>query len=694
MDKKITTEQLVKAGLEKHTAKNIVKRVNKFLTLPALKAWENIQEFILTPALPFLLDKLLYKLVFSDYDLKSGPAPAWMPNKEFIKNTNIGLLMSELKMKTYKGFHSWSCNKRIEFWKLIVKKLGIVFKKEYKELIDLSGGIESSRWFKGGSLNISDSCMDNSVKTPAIIFQHEGGKINTVSHMELISLTNRVANGIKNAGFKPGDAIAIDMLMTVEAVAIYLGIIKAGCVVISIADSFAPEEIKKRLELGGAKAIFTQEYITRAGKKLPLYEKVLKADATNAIMAIVINSEHIKLREKDCTWTDFLSEDDTFTSVSCSPSSYINILFSSGTTGEPKAIPWKHSTPVKCAMDGYLHHNIKKGDIVAWPSSLGWMMGPWLIFAGLINRATIALYAGSPTNREFCKFVQDARVTMLGVVPSIVRAWRNNDCIKGLDWSCIKAFSSTGECSNSEDMLFLMSRAGYKPVIEYCGGTELGGGHITGTVVQPAAPGTFSTPALGLDFVVLDEEGQKSDNGEIFLIPPCIGLSTELLNKDHHQIYFEGTPHHPNERNIQLTEGGKKYPLKLRRHGDQVEKLGGGYFRMHGRIDDTMNLGGIKVSSVEIELLINTLDVVKETAAIAVPSPGGGLNRLVIYAVLMSFGSMEQNELKAIFQGMIKQHLNPLFKIYDTIIVKSLPRTASNKIMRRILRTKYINEGL
>jgi acetyl-CoA synthetase len=106
-----------------------------------------------------------------------------------------------------------------------------------------------------------------------------------------------------------------------------------------------------------------------------------------------------------------------------------------------------------------------------------------------------------------------------------------------------------------------------------------------------------------------------------------------------------------------------------------------------------MNLGGIKVSSIEIEQLINTLDGIRETAAIAVPSPGGGLKRLVIYAVLLVHKRLEKNELKATFQAMIKQHLNPLFKIYDTIIIKSLPRTASNKIMRRILKNKYINEG-
>ena len=80
--------------------------------------------------------------------------------------------------------------------------------------------------------------------------------------------------------------------------------------------------------------------------------------------------------------------------------------------------------------------------MAAWPTSLGWMMGPWLIYAGLINRATIALFDGVPTGREFGQFVQDAGVTMLGVVPSLVRAWRSSGCMEGLDWTAIRIFSS------------------------------------------------------------------------------------------------------------------------------------------------------------------------------------------------------------------------------------------------------------
>jgi len=140
--------------------------------------------------------------------------------------------------------------------------------------------------------------------------------------------------------------------------------------------------------------------------------------------------------------------------------------------------------------------------VVCWPTNLGWMMGPWLVFAALINKASIGLYYGAPLDVGFGTFVQEAKVTMLGVVPSIVKHWKASGCMEGLDWSPIKCFSSTGEVSNPTEMTYLMQLAGGKPVIEYCGGTEIGGGYVTSTVVQDNYPSTFSTQALGTEFVL------------------------------------------------------------------------------------------------------------------------------------------------------------------------------------------------
>ena len=673
MAKKLTRENLTECGLDKSTSEQLLERINSLLaSLPAAACWREISQTVLAPDHPFALHQLLYNTVFSDWE--DAVAPAWFPSEDKIEKTNIAAVMRELNLDSYGALHSWSVHHRADFWKLMIEQLRIQFHREFSEVMDLSKGDEFPNWLVDARLNIVESCFSAPSDATAIVFQSEGSALSTMTYDDLNVLINRVANGLTDAGFQPGDPIAVNMPMHPESVAIYLGIIKAGGVVISIADSFAPDEIETRLRIANAKGIFTQDYIRRAGRQLPLYAKVVDANAPRAIVLSRGDGSPIELRNGDLGWEEFLNDANRFDSVGCDPHDHTNILFSSGTTGEPKAIPWTQTTPIKCAVDAYLHHDIQHGDVLAWPTNLGWMMGPWLIYASLINQATIALYDGAPTEREFGEFVQNARVTMLGVVPSLVRAWKNAGCMKGFDWSAIKAFSSTGECSNAEDMLFLMSTAGYRPIIEYCGGTEIGGGYITGTTIQPAAPATFTTPALGLDIAICDEEGQPTDNGEVFVTPPSIGLSTELLNKDHHDVYFEGTPQLP------------KMP-PLRRHGDGVEQLADGYYRIHGRVDDTMNLGGIKVSSAEIEEVLNAVSGIREVAAIAVSPPDGGPSQLVIYAVLLP--GADTDSLHTSLQSAIREHLNPLFRIHDVVVVDALPRTASNKIMRRILRDEH-----
>ncbi|MBT8203409.1 MAG: AMP-binding protein, partial [Acidimicrobiia bacterium] len=489
---------------------------------------------------------------------------------------------------------------------------------------------------------------------------------------ELEELVDQVAAGLGELGLHRGSRVAIAMPMTLQAVAGYLGIIKAGGVVVSVADSFAPTEIRTRLEIAGADAVITQGVVYRGNRTLPMYGKVREA---GDLRAIVVDAEAGRLADGDVAWEALLGERQPFAAVAVDRSDYLNILFSSGTTGTPKAIPWTHLTPIKAAADAHYHHDVKPGDVLAWPTNLGWMMGPWLIFAALINRATIALFDDTPTERWFGEFVEWAGVTMLGVVPSLVRSWRQSECMEELDWSRIRAFSSTGEASNRADMRYLMALAGGRPVIEYCGGTEIGGGYLTGTVVQPCVPAAFSTPALGLDVAILDEAGLPADAGELFLVPPSIGLSTELLNRDHDEEYYAAVPDGP---------GG----AQLRRHGDYMARLDGPYYVARGRVDDTMNLGGIKVSSAEIERVVADLAGIREAAAIAVPIQGGGPSKLIVYVVEEGDGAGA--DLRSEVSDAIRRHLNPLFKVHSVISIPSLPRTASNKVKRRDLRDLYL----
>lgn len=602
--------------------------------------------------------------------------PAWFPDLDpngISLKSNIYKFMRAQNCSDFSQLFTWSVQQRDQFWQAAIESVDIKFAKKYTQVLDINHGVEKPNWLVNAELNIVTSCFKAPAEKLAIIYQDHNKYTHQITYGELHKLVNRVSNSILAMGLKPGDAIAIDMTMTVEAVAIYLAIIQAGCIAVGIAESFAEPEIDKRLKITHANLIFTQDEIVRDGKHLPLYSKILAINPCK-IIVLPINklTSNIKLRANDLLWSDFLLTKDQFEPYITHPHSVANILFSSGTTGDPKAIVWDHTSPIKCAVDGYFYQDIQPQDIIAWPSSLGWMMGPWLIYATLINQACMALYYDAPTTAGFTRFVADTKVTILGVVPSLVKNWRANNYISGLDWSHIKLFTSTGETSNYSDMQYLMQQAGNKPMIEYCGGTEISGAYITSTVLHANIPGAFSTPTLGLDIRLINEFGNYVDNGEVAIIPPSIGLSRELLNRDNFDVYYASM--------AKSSDG-----LVLRKHGDAMLRLSNGYYKSLGRADDAMNLGGIKISAAEIEHSLLGIAQIVETAAIGVSGPDG-ITQLVVYAVPVSGAKINLSDLQNSMQMAIRDKLNPLFKVSAVKIIDELPRTSSNKIMRRLLR--------
>ena len=599
--------------------------------------------------------------------------PAWVPGDGIFEHANLTRVIRELGFAAFSDLHRWSISEPDAFWQFVIDELEIEFEHPASRVRG-SDDPTDPQWLPDATFNIVTSCLDHSPDAPAIVIGRESG-IETITVDDLRSRVAGFAAGFAAAGFATGDAIAIVMPMNVEAVVAYLGTIAAGGVVVSIADSFAPHEIATRLAITSPVAVVTQTRSIRAAKVMPMYAKCVEAGSTPCI--VVDAGGEPELRGQDTMWLEFVVDAAVFDPVPMPAAAHTNILFSSGTTGDPKAIPWTQTTPLKAAMDGRFHQDIHTGDVVAWPTNLGWMMGPWLIYASLLNGAAIALYEDAPTGRSFVEFVADAGVTMLGIVPSVVASWRANRVLHHGDWHSVRVISSTGEASNPDDYRWLMHTAGDVPVIEYCGGTEVGGGYVTSTVLDPCVPSLFSTPALGIDLVLIDDD-DESDSGEVFLVPPSMGLSSELLNQNHHDVYFARVP-----------DIGRP----LRRHGDHMERTQGGYYRALGRIDDTMNLGGIKVSSADLERAVRDISGIAECAAVAVPPPGGGPDRLVVFVVASRGTELDENDLKRAMQKAIRTRLNPLFKVHEVIVIPALPRTASNKVMRRFLRSRYLDSS-
>jgi acetyl-CoA synthetase len=678
----MTRAELARTGLSRERTRVLSDRVNEVLgrhrdrTDPEsqTETWLEFRRILETEDAfrrAFEAHLTLYRLAYEGRRNEDGPGPAWIPSSEQVRATNLATLMRERRVGSYPELHRWSVEDRTEFWSTMLERLGIVFRRKPDRILVPKADVTHPDWFPGARLNIAESCFLAAPEKTAIIYaSEEDPELRRTTYRELRRLTARVANGLEALGTKPGDRIALYLPMTPESVGIYLGIVLAGRCVVGIADASAPADFAKRSRIADAKAVFTIDRFLRDGKQHAVYSKVLAAEGPRAIvLGSDVEAAARPERPQDLSWPDFLASKDEYQPVACRPSDPSNILFSSGTTKDPKAIPWTHTTPIKAAADAYLHHDVVPADILAWPTSFGWMMGPWLTYASLVNRATMALYVGGTTRRAFGEFVSQAGVTMLGVVPKLVRAWRLEKTMEGLDWSRIRRFTSTAEPSTSDDMLYLMSLAGYKPIIEYCGGTEIGGGYITGTMVQPCAPGTFTTPAMGIDLVIMDD-GHEARRGEVFLIPPSIGLSNDLVNYDHFEEYFAGVPSGPNGE-------------RMRRHGDQVERLGGGYYRHHGRIDDMINLNGVKTSAEEIRSVIGH-DLVADAKPISADIDGTGQHRLIVYAVPRDPHQLESPDLserlRLDFQRSIRERLNPLLAhVEEVVLVPELPQAGPGK---------------
>ncbi|KAL5684151.1 hypothetical protein ACJX0J_010536, partial [Zea mays] len=596
------------------------------------------------------------------------------------KQTNLGRLMEvngpKLLGSSYRDpissfnhFYRFSVENQEVYWSMVLKQLAVKFKQEPMSILSTSDrSKKGGTWLQGAVLNIAECCLlpcpslKRTDDSTAIIWRDEGlddYPVNRMSLKELRSQVITVAHAL-DAIFEKGDPIAIDTPMTCNAVIIYLAIILGGFVVVSIADSFAPQEIGSRMGVSKAKAIFTQDFIVRGGKKVPLYSRVIQGTSSKAVVIPAIgDSLGIMLRDGDMSWKDFLSHaagrSSSYSPVYQSVDALTNILFSSGTTGEPKAIPWTQLSPIRCASDTWAHLDVRPCDIGCWPTNLGWVMGPIIIYSCFLTGATLALYHGSPLGRDFCKFVQDAGVTVLGSVPSLVKSWKAGNCAEGLDWTKIRVLGTTGEASDIDDNLWLTSRASYKPIVECCGGTELASSYIQGSLLRPQAFGAFSGASMSTGFVILDEQGTPYPDdipcsGEVGLFPLYFGATDRLLNADHDKVYFDGMP---------IYKG-----RQLRRHGDIIQRTVGGYYIVQGRADDTMNLGGIKTSSVEIERVCNRADeCLLETAAVSIKPSGGGPEHLAILAVLKDRSAQyDVNLLKRKFQTAIQKNLNPLFK--------------------------------
>jgi acetyl-CoA synthetase len=239
---------------------------------PQDAAWQDyVRQLRCSLPPPFEEQWATFVRIYADRDDRDGPPLVWLPDPEQISHSNLGRWMEDRSIASYEELHRWSVTDRAGFWEAVLKRLRIVLARKPRAILDLSEGVETPRWLPDAELNCVDSCFCADPDHTAVVWAAESdATVHSITYGELHCLVNRFARGLIDHGFREGDGIALYMPMNVQCVVAYLGCVRAGCRVISIADSFPPKELHNRLQIGGARGIVTAQSFVRAKKTFRL----------------------------------------------------------------------------------------------------------------------------------------------------------------------------------------------------------------------------------------------------------------------------------------------------------------------------------------------------------------------------------------------------------------------------------------
>jgi len=594
---------------------------------------------------------------------------AYLPTQEIIQNSNLFKIMTEENL-TYEQLYEKSIKDEEWFWNRFFKDINFKWFK-YPEKIVEKNGI-NTRWFVGGVLNISSNCLDANSEKIAVIEVDEDLDESFLTYGELEKKVNKLANFLTNVGIGLNDRVALYMPLSKESVVCFLALARIGAIVVPLFSGFGKDAINIRLKASEAKMVISFCFNKRRNKKIDMKKTLLEAiEGTSVKKILFIGKDIEKMRNVEIYSYDEVEKCSPFIKVPIFESSFpLMIIYTSGTTGLPKGVLHFHSGfPIKAAQDMLHVFDLKSDDIITWITDIGWMMGPWLIYGALINRATIFIYNGSPDYPDvdiIWKLVDKYKVTCVGLSPSYIRSIATKSKVNELDLESLRMVGSTGEVWDEYHWNWTFENIckGKKPIINYSGGTEISGGILGNVVIKPIKPLSFNSPVLGIDAVVLDENANKV-KGEVGYL--CIanhnpGMATTFWND--HQRYIE-------------TYWSKFENIWY--HGDLAYIDNDGFFYILGRADDTLKIAGKRIGPAEYETVINNVEGVKESAVVGIPDEVKGMAPLAF--VVASDTSIKQK----IFDKVIETLGKP-FALKDVIFVDDLPKTRNFKIMRRILR--------
>jgi acetyl-CoA synthetase len=622
-------------------------------------------------------------------------AIVWNPSPEYVERANVTRLMRAHGIGTEEELLRRSTADVAWFWDAVVQDLGLEFFEPYERVVDVSHGIEWATWFGGGSVNLAHDCVDRwAERTPdaeAVIWEGEEGDVRRVTYRELREVADALANGLASLGVGKGDAVGIYLPMTPEAVASVMACSKLGAVWLPIFSGFGADAVAVRLADADAKVLITADGFPRRGREVRMKEIADEAVALAPTVERTVVVPRLGREDlpwdarRDVDWRRLLEEHAArFETEALDPEHPLFVAYTSGTTGRPKGAVHVHGGfLVKIAEEVAYQTDVHPGERLFWFADLGWIMGPWEIVGATALGATVVLYDGAPNHPgpdRLWSIVERHRITHLGVSPTLIRALipAGEEPVRSHDLSSLRVLASTGEPWNPEPYRWFFEEVGKGalPIINLSGGTEVGACFLSPHPISPLKPCSLRGPALGMDVAVYRPDGSPAAPGEV----------GELVCRQPWPAMTRGLRGDPERY---LDAYWRRFP-GVWTHGDWASVDEDGFWFLHGRSDDTMNVAGKRLGPAEVESVL-TLDTrVSESAVVGVPHEVKG--EAIWCFVVLRPGVEGDGTLAEELRSLVAEHLGPAFRPGRVLFVPELPRTRSAKILRRAIRATVAGE--
>ena len=613
----------------------------------------------------------------------------WNPSSEQVDSANVTRLARRLGVERYHDLHRISIDEPERFWPAVVEDLGLEFSEPWKRVLDTSRGAEWATWFTGGKLNVAWNCVHRwaageLAEEEAAVWQGEDGTPLSLTWRELSDEVFALAEGLASIGIGAGDAVGIFLPMSPQVAIASHACAHLGAVQVPIFSGFAPPAIAARLADAKAKAVITADGSLRRGQVVPM--KQILDDAlqsaptvTHTVVWRRLGTDDVPMAiGRDRFWDELV--DKTSGDLPPRPLDaehpYL-LAYTSGTTGRPKgALHVQAGFLVSIAREVAYQTDVKPGDRIHFATDMGWIMGPWTVVGGGACGATVVYAEGAPDfpADRIWKLVEAERVTMLGISPTLVRALiPKGDPVT--DLSSLNAICTTGEPWNRDPYRWLFDKVGggRTPIVNCSGGTEVGACFLATCVTEPIKAVALGFPALGQDMDVLGPDGQpvRGEVGELVCKRPWPGMTRGIWGDD--DRYLETY--------------WRRFP-GVWTHGDWASIDEDGYWFLHGRSDDTLNIAGKRIGPAELESAAVAYDAVAEAAAIGVPHDVKGEVAWLFCVLKPGYEPTPACALE--ISNAVTDELGKAFKPERIVFVSALPKTRSAKIVRRAVRARVL----